>query len=336
MKNLIIAVTLSITVLFAVDAMATKPCPPGQSKKGWKCMPDNPPTDQTPGNTTLTNTNDINNKVMNNILNAPRNTVVGVNKNTNLNLNGNSNANTNDNTNNNKNVNRNDISNTNTNTNNNSNKNTNANDNKSTAVQGQGQAQGQVLVNAPTTINFSHELVGLDRTSSEAKDHSGAGDAKIKSNVDSMISRISLKSAKKLGKNTTDFEKFTDLLFENDFVTSAIIKGNKGDFMGTITLISDGDDATLGGLQGRAYVAAMKAGATHYLLSSTSGKHVQGSSAGIDFGSAASVVVKSDGSALISPGATLGYSTSWSSNEWRPAVVIHLFFDRTMKITPVK
>jgi hypothetical protein len=53
----------------------------------------------------------------------------------------------------------------------------------------------------------------------------------------------------------------------------------------------------------------------------------QGSKAGFDLGGAASVVTKADGSVVMAPGGTLGYSTAWTSNEYRPTMTIVFFFD---------
>ena len=220
-------------------------------------------------------------------------------------------------------------------------------------IQGQlqGQVQGNMNVVAPvqvteisikdqrktvqTIIDFNHITPNIGNTSAEHKSVNDTMRVKAISDIDGMIQAITLKSARKLGSATSDFKMFKELLFENDFQTTMLSKGARGDFMGSIILTPTGSKVTLGGLQGKAYEAAMAAGATHWEMHNFSGQYTEGSKAGIDFGSAASVAAKSDGSAVIAPGATLGYSTAWSNNEYRPGIIIDLYFDDTMVITPV-
>ena len=235
------------------------------------------------------------------------------------------------------------------NDNDNRNYNTNINSHKSEQGQAQGQLQGQsqtgIVKNDITIednrvvnqkiVDFNHITPDIGRTSAEHKSVRDTMRVKAVSDIDGMLSSITLTSARKLGEDTKDYKMFKELLFENDFRTSMLTKGAKGEFMGSIILTPTGSKVTLGGMSGRAYEAAMDAGATHWELHNFSGQYTEGSKAGLDFGSAASVVAKANGSAVIAPGATLGYSTAWSNNEYRPGVVIDLYFDRTMKITPV-
>lgn len=186
-----------------------------------------------------------------------------------------------------------------------------------------------------TIIDFNHISPIIGKTSADMVENADTMDAKVISRIDNAISSITLKMSHKLGSDTKDFKMFTELMFENDFRTSIITKGAKGILMGTLTFVPTGSKCTSAGLSGRAYEAAMDAGATHYVLQYTQGIYMSGSKAGFDLGSAASVAAKSDGSAVVAPGATLGYSHAWSENEYRPGIVIALYFDDTMTITTV-
>jgi len=88
-------------------------------------------------------------------------------------------------------------------------------------------------------------------------------------------------------------------------------------------------------MQGVAYHEAMKAGATSYTMTVSDGLYLEGAKAGIDFGGAGSIAANEKGSAMLSPASTFGYSKSWSSNEYRPSVIITLYFDDTLEITTV-
>ena len=240
----------------------------------------------------------------------------------------------------------------------NTNMNTNINSNKADAkaaagavavgIQGQDQGQGQaqstditiednsVIIHPEIPVTYNHITPDIGKTSADMSTHDNVQNIKIQGSVDSHISAITRHMATKLAKGADDVDVVPALLFENDFRTTMISKGQVGMFMGFIYLIPDGDEVTMAGMEGKAYLAAMDAGATHYTMEHTAGMYVEGSKAGIDFGGSASVAIAADGSAVIAPGATFGYSKAWSSNEYRPAVIITLYFDTTLTITPAK
>ena len=325
----LVSIMVALFIVSGFSMSYAKDCPQGQEKKGWKCVDIETPDGGSSSNATI---GDIRNT------NTNFNTAFGGE--------GGKGGSVGD-------VRTGDNKNYNTNLNNNTNKNDNTNIQGQGQLQGQAQVQGQLQGQSQTGIvknditiednrvvnqkivDFNHITPDIGRTSAEHKSVRDTMRVKAVSDIDGMLSSITLTSARKLGEDTKDYKMFKELLFENDFRTSMLTKGAKGEFMGSIILTPTGSKVTLGGMSGRAYEAAMDAGATHWELHNFSGQYTEGSKAGLDFGSAASVVAKANGSAVIAPGATLGYSTAWSNNEYRPGVVIDLYFDRTMKITPV-
>jgi len=330
MKKYILLLAIVFALSTAGTAMATGPkkCPPGQEKKDWKCV-----DIVKPGGGSSASIGDITNS----------------NKNTNTNLNLNDNTNTN--------VNKND----NTNINVNSNKATSNAKSTAVAIQGQDQKQGQVqgqdqgqgqaqsvdntiviednsvIIHPEIPVTYNHITPSIGKTSADMVNDKNALRIKTMGSVDGFINSIARVHAKKLAEGASDLEIVESLLFENDFRTTMISKGAVGQFMGQIYLIPDGDDVTMAGMEGQAYLAAMDAGATHYVLThDVGGLYMEGSKAGIDFGGSASVAIAKDGSAVVAPGGTLGFSTAWSSNEYRPGVMITLYFDHTLTITPAK
>jgi len=193
-----------------------------------------------------------------------------------------------------------------------------------------------VVNHAKIPVQYDHITPDIGKTNSDMIDHNGVMNLKAMGSIDAHISAITRVHADKLSKGASDVEVVKSIMFENDFRTTMISKGAVGQFMGFIYVIPDGSDVTMAGIEGKAYLAAMDAGATHYTMEHSSGMYVEGSKAGIDFGGSASVAIAADGSAVIAPGATFGYSKAWSSNEIRPGVIITLYFDETLKITPAK
>ena len=333
MKKLIVAIISVLAIVaFTVPASATfgKKCPQGQEKKGWKCV-----DIETPSGGSSATIGDIKNTNTN--INTAFGGAGGDGGNATVKNSGNSNN-----------------ENKNYNTNVNSNRNTNMNTNKQAQgqlqgqaqLQGQGQSQTGIVSNdiriednrktVQNIVDFNHITPDIGRTSAEHRSVHDTMDVKASSNINALISTITMEMSRKLGKDTKDYEVFEELLFENDFRTTMLRNGvpKNSTFMGSIIFTPTGSKVTLGGLSGRAYEAAMNAGATHYRLEYSVGQYTQGSKAGFDLGSAASVAAKANGSAVIAPGATLGYSTAWSSNEYRAGVIIDLYFDATMTITP--
>jgi hypothetical protein len=240
----------------------------------------------------------------------------------------------------------NDNSNSNSNYNKNFNTNLNYNSNRATsnsvaaaaAFAKQGQTQGQVGIvqndisikdqrkTVQTIIDFNHITPDIGKTNADLPSMENARDVKTKG-FHPAINSITLAYATKMSKGSGDVEIIESIMFENDFRTNMLSRGVAGAVMGTITLTSDGEDVTADGMFARAMVRAMSLGATHFTLLGESNDLVnQGSKAGLDFGGAASVVTKADGSVVMAPGATLGYSTAWTINEYRPSMVFTLYY----------
>ena len=316
MKKFIVLLAIVFALSTAGSVMASPDkCPPGQEKKGWKCVPiEQPGDDGGSGDITIDNSNKNDNKNSN--FNSNINTAFGGDG-------GDANAKASSNS-------------------------------KASAKQGQaqgqlqGQGQGQdqstsvtiednsVIIHPEIPVTYNHISPDIGKTSAEMQDHDKTMNIKVIGSVDEFITSITRDYAVKLAKGASDVEIVESIMFENDFRTTMVSKGRVGQFMGFIYLIPDGDEVTMAGMEGKAYLAAMDAGATHYVMEHTSGMYVEGSKAGIDFGGSASVAIAADGSAIIAPGATFGYSKAWSTNEYRPGVVIALYFDDTLVITPAK
>jgi hypothetical protein len=217
-------------------------------------------------------------------------------------------------------------------------------------LQGQDQKQGQsqssyndnsnkgnrqqTVITFEDNVDYNHIGSGIKKTNAYMRNTGDTIDVKTVSSIYDRIVTIDHKSAKSLSKDTKDFKVYSEILFEKPFQTSHITKGIKGVYMGSLVFVPDGEDITKGGLTGQALVKAMKVGATNFVITYSDGKYLQGSKAGIDFGTAASIAAESNGSTMIAPGSTLGYSKAWSNNEYRSGLVIDLYFDNTIKIKP--
>jgi hypothetical protein len=201
-----------------------------------------------------------------------------------------------------------------------------------------GQTQGLTFntTNAPANIDFDHVMTEINKTNAEFSDTPG-DNAKI-FGFYMGIKSITWDYAENMSKDTTDVKILTNLMFENDFQTLEIIEYTHSPsivLMGTKTFSPTGKDITADGLFGLATFEGMKSGATHFLLiKATHGAYAEGSKAGIDFSTSASIASESDGSVLVSPGSSLGYSKAWSSNEYRPGMVMAYFFDPSLN-TPI-
>jgi hypothetical protein len=179
-------------------------------------------------------------------------------------------------------------------------------------------------------IQYDHISNPLSKTHSNMKRHLDSSQIKTVSTVYDRLTIIDHKSAKRLGKATTDFKSFPEMLIVKPFQTAHITKGVKGTYMGSIVFVPTGNDITKGGLIGKALVEGMRQGATNFVMTFDDSQYLDGSKAGIDFGSAASVALNpKTGSAMLAPATTLGYSKAWSSNEYRTGLVIDLYFDDT-------
>jgi hypothetical protein len=285
MRKLFVVALLVIGLVFSGNAFA-KDCPPGQEKKGWKCVDIEEPDD---GGVVINNNND--------------------NDNSNFNLNTNTNRNTNENTN----------------------------------VQGQlqGQAQGQFQgqtahnegvvqsVKIEEATVYNHISPQLGKTDAELMDTEGV------STINSFTSifkydddaYITMAEAKKASSGIDDINVEKALLWEpavqlKELRYSGI---SEGKFMGTLTLKAKDTTVTADQLIARACVEAMKAGATEASFTIANAKKIKSSKYGIDFGSAASVAVNSSGSAVIAPGATLGWSGAETDNSYVPEVFVEMF-----------
>lgn len=292
MKKLLVILAAVMVLAFSGNALAGFPdCPPGQERKGWKCVDIEEPDD---GGIVNNNTNN--------------------NSNTNFNMNNQGQS----------------------------------QDQDQTQVQLQGQVQGQmqgqtahnegvvqnVTIENPTVYNHITPQIG--KTDADLVDTEGV------STINSLGSIfkyddddfITIEEAKKASAGIDDINVEKALLWEPAVQLKDLrYKGkSKGKFMGTLTLRAEDVTVTVDQLIARAAVEAMKAGATEAAFTTTNAKKLKSSKSGIDFGSAASVAVNSSGSAVIAPGATLGYSSAETDNAYVPEVFVELFHDAELII----
>jgi hypothetical protein len=210
--------------------------------------------------------------------------------------------------------------------------------------QGQSQDQANVQVLELTQIyeekvSYNHISPDIGNTNADIVRGGQVNDARLYGYFQS-ISAITLQYAKNMSRDSDDVKEISALMYEKDFRTHQIKKVADADaasmhYMGTKTFVPSGADVSADGMFGVAMVAGMDAGATHFqIVRVTAGEYNSGSKAGFDLGGASSIATKADGSVVIAPGATLGYSTAWTSNDMRPGLAVAYFFDPTLKITP--
>lgn len=225
--------------------------------------------------------------------------------------------------------------NTNINSNNNKNTNVNLNGNKNTNINGasavnSGNNQTLIYKEAKNPVNYDHISPDLGKTSAELIDHSGESDIRTLTSIfdyddDDLITIDEAKSA----SSGADIDVTKAILWESDTQLKELNwKVTSGKYMGSLTLITD--SATLDQVIARACKEAMLLGATSISFVVRDAKKVSATKYGVDFGSSASVAAKADGSIVIAPGATLGWSKAVASNIVVGEVYVVLFRDDSL------
>jgi len=311
-KNFVIMLVLFVSLMFATSVMAAD-CPPGQVKKGWKCVPDE---SSDPGMTIVTV--DSSSKNTNTNLNTNLNTNTNSNKNTNLNLNANivdvDNEIDMDQ------------------------KQHQKQDQKQVQAQDQKQIQGQ---NQSANNEGVSQTVIFEEAENKANHPSAAGPtvpdgqvdgaakafkAKVQGyNILERLGFITKKQAKALADGAPDAVVTPGLVFQGE-PTSSISYGKAGKFMGYIYVTVDGLDAVATGVVGKAAESAMENGVTHMIpvYEGAEGKHLEGVSWGIGFGGQGSVA-SSSGDSIITPSTSTGYGKAKSRNELLPEGVYECY-----------
>lgn len=129
-------------------------------------------------------------------------------------------------------------------------------------------------------------------------------------------------------KATVEVRKLVDL----PFITDTVAYGNKGKFLGSVYIRSEGTD--LIALEALGARAAMDMGGTHLIASDTdSFISGVGDSKGFSIGASASGFVKGDDIA-VAPGAMIGWSSVRSSNEALPTIIFDVYCDESILIKP--
>jgi len=326
MRKLLLIGAIVLTFFCANVAGATGwKCPPGQEKKGWKCVPIVEPSD--PGMTVNNNNDNRNTNV---------NTAFGGNADATATATATSDVDV-------------DID--------------NKNVNKNTLRQGQGQGQDQLqgqlqgqgqdqsmgqsqsadnkgntqtlnqTIEAPKrTYNHAAIVDGADTDASIDADL-GNFSYKVMGSVMSKIEFITYKQAKRLGKDTSDYDIEEALLFESEFRTTTLNKGIPVDgiYMGSLYIMPTGSDVTVAGLEGRIAAAAMKFGASHAIFIYDSGAVASGSDVSFKIGGGASQVVGDSGKTVVNSGGGIGWSKASAFNEEIPAIVVELYVSDSLK-----
>ena len=206
-------------------------------------------------------------------------------------------------------------------------------------LQGQSQGQGQSMSfyqNFEDNIDYGHIATEIGKTDADLMEFDGASLIRTMSSIFKYDDDnfITMSEAKKASKGA-DIDKQEALLWtpKLDGQEITLDKLNyvetSGKYMGSMTFTTE--DATKDQVIAQACEDAMKAGATSAKFTIVDAKKVSGTKYGFDLGSSGSVALNPDtGSAVISPGATLGWSKAKSDNRFVGEVYIELFFDANL------
>lgn len=274
-------------------------CPPGQEKKGWKCV-DIVDPGQGGGDIDITNSNS--------------------NKNTNMNINSNSNYN----------------SNKNTNVNVNSNK---ANANSTAIqgqAQFQGQTANNEGVNNSVvvegdTVNYVEQPNHINPVSGPDTDvnttRSRGHDALTFGSVMDHIEGLDLAGIKMLAKDASDVEIKTAVFFEPENSVNYVRVSSDGRFAGFLYATCDDDGCSAAGMEGVAMKSAAKLGYTSIeRVHVSDGEKLYASEWSLKLGGGASVAANG-GSMIIAPGGGIGGGKAETSTLNLPAMVFKVYYN---------
>lgn len=196
----------------------------------------------------------------------------------------------------------------------------------------EGVFRNQTIEDAKNPIPYGHIDSGVQKTDADMLESSGNSNIRLMSSLfkyddDKFITMDEAKNA----SNGADIDVIKALINEPDVELASVRwDGNvSGKYIGSITLTTE--DATTDQILAQACEEAMKAGATSIKIETSNAQIINGVKYGFDLGSSASVAVNPDtGSAVIAPGATLGWSKAKADNKWVNEVFIVLFHDETL------
>lgn len=300
MRKFLVIAIVTIALAFSGNAFATgKKCPPGQEKKGWKCVDIEQPDD---GGTTINNEVDIdlevkNTNIVTNLVNSEGGDADARAK----------------------------------------------ADAKALAIQGQTANNEGVVqsIEINEARSFNHIVADVGKTDAELLTHDSTSMIRT---LSSFLNRelddddfVTYEEAK-LASKGADIEVVESLKFVPKLDGKAIRLDTvnyidfTGKHMGSLTLTTE--DATLDQMEARAALEAMEAGATSFAIRYDDAMKVSSSKYGIDLGSSASIALNPDtGSAVVAPGATLGWSKAVVHNKIVTDVYVILFFDSLLIIS---
>lgn len=188
----------------------------------------------------------------------------------------------------------------------------------------------EVIVEGDTYEASKMHIQGPALIEPDAKFSKGkAFTARTKGSVWDKVDFLTEKQAKRLGSKASDAEVEEAVITEKEYRTGLINKGipADGEFMGTLTVYSDGTDVTVGGLEGKAAEYAMKLGATHmHRIHFGSGDRADGDAWNIGIGGGASIAQNGD-QMMIAPNGGLGFGSADATNESLPEMVFEIYCD---------
>jgi len=146
------------------------------------------------------------------------------------------------------------------------------------------------------------------------------------------ISGIGVKASKSLASDCSDAKVEAAVMYKYSPI-NYIRKATadlQGVFMGTIYVFPDGDDVTVAGMEGVGLAAAMELGATHASILYDAGEVADGSSWNIGLGGGASIVANKSGSVMVAPNGGTGFGSATAFNSKLPALIVKLYYDVTV------
>jgi len=203
--------------------------------------------------------------------------------------------------------------------------------NKQLAIQGN--KQSMVYNEAKNPVNYDHISATAPSSTPDMITHPDADDIKTKFGLFEELTEgeITQVQARMASKGAPDVKVLKSLMFEGkDQLNNLFLTDKKrGTYMGTITVVPDGDDVTKAGIEARLALEAMKAGATHIMVINGQGYYADATQKGIGFGGSASVATTGSGSAVVAPAFGTGWSNVKSANEYRPSVTAKCYYDES-------
>jgi hypothetical protein len=150
---------------------------------------------------------------------------------------------------------------------------------------------------------------------------------RVKGSYWTQVVGLSSAQAANLDDDCDDCEVDKALAIQGRKAVTYITKGipTDGEYLGNLYAFADGSDSNIAGLEGKALMAAMKAGATHAVIIYDYGVESDGSSWNIGVGGGASIVASGDGGVMVAPNGGMGFGSATARNNKLPAMVVKCY-----------